>query len=115
MTFLKIHFVLALQPCCLGLWGLQRGDLILIVVSHVCFQGQCRHSSRARQGHAGAGRPPGQSEEGADEGGLSGAHFGAKGQSEYLSSDVKSYESIHANKYLMLFQPLFNRTKRSRS
>lgn len=59
------------------------------------FQGQFRDSSGAGQGQAGAGCLPGQCAEGADEGGLSGAHFGAKGQSEFLTYEswgVKRYE-----------------------
>lgn len=47
----------------------------------VCFQGQFGDSSGAIEGQTGAGRLPGQYKEGADEGGVSGAHFGAKGES----------------------------------
>lgn len=48
-------------------------------------QGQFGDRSGASEGQAGAGRLPGQREEGADEGGLSGAHFGTKGQSGLLT------------------------------
>lgn len=54
-------------------------------VLSVCFQGQCRHRSCTGQVQAGAGLPPGQPEEGADEGGIAGAHIGAKGQFGFLS------------------------------
>lgn len=48
------------------------------------FQGQFRNSPGAGQGQAGAGRLPGQFKEGADEGGLPGAHAGAEGRSTLL-------------------------------
>lgn len=54
----------------------------------MCFQGQFRDSSGAGQVKAGAGRLPGQFEEGADESGLSRAHAGAKGQSDSLTNRV---------------------------
>ncbi len=65
------------------------GEVIALLV---CFQGQCRDCSGAGQGQAGAGRLPGQFEEGADEGGLSGAHVGTKGQSEILTERVLQRE-----------------------
>lgn len=64
------------------------GENLILIVSLVCFQGQFRDSSGADQVQAGAGRLPGQFEEGADEGGLSRAHAGAKGQSDLLNNRV---------------------------
>ncbi|KAK5619859.1 hypothetical protein CRENBAI_006018, partial [Crenichthys baileyi] len=53
--------------------------------------GQCRDSTGPIQGQARAGCAPSQSEEGADEGGLFGANFGAKGHA------LKCYTCMGSN------------------
>lgn len=89
------------------------GENLILIVSLVCFQGQFRDSSGADQVQAGAGRLPGQFEEGADEGGLSRAHAGAKGQSDLLNNRVLGCKGNV--KSLKKYIQLFHRTKRSRS
>lgn len=67
-----------------------RNSSSVLNASFVCFQGQFRDRSGASKSQAGAGRLPGQSEEGADESGLSGAHIGAKGQWDEMYQDMTS-------------------------
>lgn len=76
------------------------------------FQGQFRNSPGAGQGQTGAGRLPGQFKEGADEGGLPGAHAGAEGSVDppllTYGGDARRTLSPHPSL-------VFYRTKRSRS